>query len=202
MKFGPELSPYGINIAGVKNGDVIDSSLPSTGVGNMVENVDGIDAFFTLPTATFDFSKQLTDTEILATPKIRVKNREKAKVHVGTREPSITSTISGENVSENVQYIDVGVKVDVEPVIQLDGSVKAKIRLEVSSASDPIETSNSRVFTINTTNAETSLILKDGERTILGGLIRTVDQETKDTIPFLGDIPLIGSLFTHYDVTD
>jgi general secretion pathway protein D len=202
LKFGPELSPYGISVAGVKNGDIIDNTLPSTGVGNLITELDGIDAFFTLPTATFDFSKQLTDTEILATPKIRVKNREKAKVHVGTREPSITSTISGENVSENVQYIDVGVKVDVEPVIQLDGTVRAKIRLEVSSASDPIETSNSRVFTINTTNAETSLILKDGERTILGGLIRTVDQETKDTIPILGDIPLIGSLFTHYDITE
>jgi len=202
LKFGPELSPYGVSVAGVKNGDIIDSSMPSTGVGNMINDLTGIDAFFTLPTATFDFSKQLLDTDILATPKIRVKNREKAKVHVGTREPSITSTISGDNISENVQYIDVGVKVDVEPIIQLDGTVQAKIRLEVSSASDPIETSNSRVFTINTTNAETSLILKDGERTILGGLIRTVDQETKDTIPFLGDLPLIGALFTHYDISE
>ena len=107
-----------------------------------VNDLTGIDAFFTLPTATFDFTKQLLDTDILATPKIRVKNREKAKVHVGTREPSITSTISGDNISENVQYIDVGVKVDVEPIIQLDGTVQAKIRLEVSSASDPIERNN------------------------------------------------------------
>lgn len=203
MQFGPEFSPYGISAAVANASGIVDSTLPIDGsTGNLIGNLQGLDVLFTLPTATFDFSKQLLDTDILATPKIRVKNREKGKVHVGTREPSITSTVTGDNVSENVQYIDVGVKVDVEPIIQLDGSVQTKLRLEVSSASDPVESSTSRVFTINTTNAETTLILKDGERTIIGGLIRSVEITTKQTIPFIGDIPLLGALVTHYDTNE
>lgn len=205
MKIGPELSPYSIGFAAANADGIIASTIQETGrAGNMISDLKGLDILFTLPTATFDFSKQLLDTDILATPKIRVKNREKGKVHIGTREPSITSTISGGSdlVSESVTYIDVGVKVDVEPIIQLDGSVRTKLRLEVSSASDPVESSNSRVFTINTTNAETTLILKDGERAIIGGLLRTVAIETKQTIPVIGDIPLLGALFTHYDKSD
>ena len=201
LQFGPELSPYNIGIAAANASGIVSNTLEGS---NLIGNLQGLDILFTLPTATFDFSKQLLDTDILATPKIRVKNREKGKVHVGTREPSITSTISGTSnlISENVQYIDVGVKVDVEPIIQLDGSVQTKLRLEVSSASDPVESSNSRVFTINTTNAETTLILKDGERTIIGGLLRTFSVTTKKTIPFIGDIPLLGALVTHYDTND
>lgn len=173
---------------------------------NLLSNLRGLNALFTLPTATFDLSKTLTDTDILATPKIRVKNREKAKVHVGSREPTLTSTVSGTSdfVSSSVQYIDVGVKVDVEPTIQLDGSVVTKLRLEVSSKGDQLTSDNGNTvaFTINTTNAETVLILKDGERTIIGGLIRSFKTKTRNTIPILGDIPLLGALFTNYDTND
>lgn len=203
MRLGIEPSSYGVSVVGVKNGNQVASSLPDSGVGNLIQDISGIEAFFTLPTATFELSKTLTDTVILATPKIRVKNREKAKVHVGTREPSVTSTVSGENVSTNVQYIDVGVKVDVEPVIQLDNTVQTKLRLEVSSVSDRETvggTSNpTTIFTISTTNAETSLILKDGERTIIGGLIRNSDNKSRRTVPVLGDIPLLGALFTKHE---
>ncbi len=207
LKFGIEPSSYSVSAVGVKNGSQIDSTLPSPpGIGNLIDSASGIDVFFTLPTATFELSKSLTDTVVLATPKIRVKNREKAKVHVGTREPSVTSTTSGDNVSTNVQYIDVGVKVDVEPVIQLDDTVQTKLRLEVSSVSDRETVGGTNnpttIFTISTTNAETSLILKDGERTIIGGLIRTADEKSRKTVPVLGEIPLLGALFTKHEFDD
>lgn len=206
LHLGIEPDPYGVSAAIVKNGDIVASGIPSSGVGNMIHDLDGTETFFTLPTASFEMAKTLTDTIILATPKIRVKNREKAKVHVGTREPSVTSTISGDNVSTNVQYVDVGIKVDVEPVIQLDNTIQTKLKLEVSSVSDRQVVGGTNnpttVFTISTTNAETALILKDGERTIIGGLIRNADTKSKKTIPVLGEIPLIGALFSKYDTDD
>ncbi|MBE0502231.1 MAG: type II secretion system protein, partial [Desulfuromonadales bacterium] len=204
QKLGLKLSPYSVSAGAAKGGSLVSSGLVDA--TNLISNLNGLDTLFTLPTATFDLSKTLTDTDILATPKIRVKNREKAKVHVGSREPTLTSTASGTGgfVSSSVQYIDVGVKVDVEPTIQLDGSVLTKLRLEVSSKGDQLTSSdaNTVAFTINTTNAETALILKDGERTIIGGLIRSYKSKTRTKIPILGDIPLLGALFTNFNLDD
>ena len=132
LNLGPKLSTYSIS-AGMGR-TIVDStgktvtSLVSdvlTAGGStdtLVNSFSRLESFYTLPTATFDFAKTLTDSEILANPKIRVKNRAKAKVHIGTREPIVTTNIStttGDITSSNVQYIDVGVKLDVEPIIQL-----------------------------------------------------------------------------------
>lgn len=205
LKLGAKLDDPSISVGAFKGGSLVSSTITTDGV-DMISNLKGLNALFTLPTATFDLSKTLTDTDILASPKIRVKNREKAKVHVGSREPTLTTTTTdGGNVSSNVQYIDVGIKVDVEPTIQLDGSVLTKLRLEVSSKGAQLPTtagSGTVAFTINTTNAETVLILKDGERTIIGGLIRTYESKGRTLIPILGDIPLIGALFTSYNTED
>ncbi|WP_303720352.1 secretin N-terminal domain-containing protein [Malonomonas rubra] len=165
---------------------------------------DEFSSFYTLPTATFRLVKTQVDAEVLASPKIRVKNKEKAKVHIGSREPVITVTTSGtDNVSENVQYVDVGVKLDVEPTIQLDNTIVTKVGLEVSNVSGRQTTDNgTAVITISTTNANTSLTLKDGEQTIIGGLIRDDKSTTKNKIPILGDLPFIGELFNGTDKSD
>lgn len=203
---GAQLSAYSVGL-GLANegGDSIVSSSLSSGseTGNLVSSASSLESFYTLPSATFDFAKTLTDTELLASPKIRVKNKEKAKVHIGAREPVITVTINGDNRSDNVQYVDIGVKLNVEPNIQLDAHVVTKLNLEVSSISDrrTLESGTS-VFTITTTNAESVLSLKDGERTVIGGLIRDTKSSTTKSIPGLGDLPLVGRLFTHNSQND
>lgn len=173
--------------------------------GGLIAGIDGfrnLDSFYAIPTATFRLLKTQTDVEILASPKIRVKNQEKARVHVGSREPTITVTINNDQTSENVQYVDVGVKLNVEPRIQLDGSIVTKLGLEVSNVSDRQTTATgTAVLTISTTNADTVLSLKDGEQTIIGGLIRDDNSTTKNKIPLLGDIPLLGELFSGTDKT-
>lgn len=166
-------------------------------VSGLLSSFDNLNPFYGIPTATFDMVKTLNNTETLASPKIRVKNKEKAKVHIGAREPVVTVTINGDQTSENVQYVDVGVKLDVEPVIQLDNTITTKLGLEVSNATAGPPTENgTTVLTISTTNANTTLTLKDGEQTIIGGLLRDVDSVSKSKIPFLSDIPLLGRLFT------
>ncbi len=198
---GAQLSAYAVSLGMANEGSdtIVSSSLSSgTETGNLVSSASSLESFYTLPSATFDFAKTLTDTELLASPRIRVKNKEKAKVHIGAREPVITVTINGDNRSDNVQYVDIGVKLNVEPNIQLDDHVITKLNLEVSSISDrrTLESGTS-VFTITTTNAESVLSLKDGERTVIGGLIRDTKSSTTKSIPGLGDLPLVGGLFTH-----
>lgn len=210
LDIGPKLSSYSIS-AGLgrtildTDGNVVTNLVSDTlnaggATDTLVRSFSRLESFYTLPTATFDFAKTLIDSEILANPKIRVKNREKAKVHIGTKEPIVTTNIStttGDVTSTNVQYIDVGVKLDVEPNIQLDDTVVTKLTLEVSSilAKEEIAGGGS-ALRISTTNAGSSLILKDGERTIIGGLIRNDLSDTRDTLPFIGSIPIIGHLFT------
>jgi general secretion pathway protein D len=161
----------------------------------------GYNGYLTVPNATFNFGKTLANGETLSNPKIRVKNREKAKFNVGTRVPiTTTSSPTGGGVSVNVQYVDVGVKVNAEPTIQLNNEVSIKLGLEVSSIlqKDTIGTDQATtVVTIGTRNLDTVLSLKDGETSIIGGLIQKTKTDSKSKIFLLGDIPFLGSLFTN-----
>ena len=166
----------------------------------------GYNGYLTVPNATFNFGKTLANGETLSNPKIRVKNREKAKFNVGTRVPiTTTSSPAGGGVSVNVQYVDVGVKVNAEPTIQLNNEVSIKLGLEVSSilSQQTIGTDQATtVVTIGTRNLDTVLSLKDGETSIIGGLIQKAKTESKSKIFLLGDIPFLGSLFTNTNDSD
>ena len=146
---------------------------------------------------TINFKKQDGDVNLLANPRIRARNHEKAKILIGDKVPVITTTATSTGfLSENIQYIDVGLKLDVEPSVYLHDDVGIKINLEVSTITNQIRTaSGSLAYQIGTRNATTSLRLKDGETQILAGLISDSDRRTATKIPGLGDLPLLGRLF-------
>jgi general secretion pathway protein D len=150
------------------------------------------------PAPSLRFRKELSDSNLLANPRIRVRNNEKAKVQVGDRVPVVT-TIATANVgsSESVSYVDVGLKLEVEPRIALDDYVHIKVGLEVSSLGERTLLNNgSFVYQIGTRNANTLLRLKDGETQVLAGLISDGDRKSANRVPGLGDIPIIGRLFS------
>ncbi|AAZ97392.1 type II secretion system protein D [Thiobacillus denitrificans ATCC 25259] len=150
------------------------------------------------PTPGVDLRKQDSDVNILANPRIRVKNREKAKIHIGDKVPVITSnTTSTGVVSESVSYLDVGLKLDVEPSVLMREDVQIRVGLEVSNIVREIRSGNGTLtYQIGTRNAGTTLRLKDGETQVLAGLISDEDRSTASRIPGLGDLPLIGRLFS------
>ena len=134
---------------------------------------------------------------LLANPRIRVKNREKAKVRIGDKVPVITTTTASTGVStESVSYLDVGLALDVAPQIHPDNQISIKMELEVSNVVKEV-TSKSGLLTyqIGTRRAETVLRLKDGETQVLAGLIKREDRETLAKVPGLGDLPVLGKLF-------
>jgi general secretion pathway protein D len=138
-----------------------------------------------------------TDANILANPRIRARNHEKAKILIGDRVPNITTTSTATGfVSESVNYVDVGLKLDVEPTVYLDGEVAIKVALEVSNIVSQLQTkSGSVAYQIGTRNASTVLRLKDGENQVLAGLINDEDRSTANKIPGLGELPIVGRLF-------
>ncbi|OGU14362.1 MAG: hypothetical protein A2076_17745 [Geobacteraceae bacterium GWC2_53_11] len=165
-----------------------------------VFSAKGFGGYVTVPTATFNLAKSLAKGEVLSNPKIRVKNKEKSKFNVGTRVPITTTTLNGTVSQVNVQYVDVGVKVNAEPTIQLNNEISIKLNLEVSSiltkekvGGDGLTT----VVTIGTRNIETVLSLKDNETSVIGGLIQRSESTDKTKLYLLSDIPLIGPLFTN-----
>lgn len=150
----------------------------------------------TPPSATINLQKSDGDANLLANPRIRVRDREKAKFLIGDKVPVVTTTSTGTFVSENIQYLDVGLKLEVEPDIHLRDEIGLKVALEVSSLVSSVKTNNgSQAYQIGTRNVNTALRLKDGETQIMAGLINDEDRSSANRIPLLGDLPLLGRLF-------
>jgi general secretion pathway protein D len=150
---------------------------------------------------TINFKLQDSDAKILASPRIRARNREKAKIMIGDRVPTIINNVTPVNggssvVTGSVTYQDVGLKLEFEPQVYANRDVGIKINLEVSNiAREFTDAQGSRSYQIGTRNASTFLRLADGETQVLGGLITDEERTAADKIPGLGHLPVVGRLF-------
>jgi general secretion pathway protein D len=153
------------------------------------------------PLAVLNLRQTSSNTHTLANPRIRVLNREKASVLIGDKVPVITSTVNQTSnaITESVSYLDVGLKLDVEPEIHVDNDVTMRVGLEVSNIVKEVRSSATGLlaYQIGTRNANTVLRLHDGETQALAGLIKTDSQESGTHIPGLGKIPMLGRLFSN-----
>lgn len=140
------------------------------------------------------------DSNLLANPRIRVKNKEKAKVHIGEKLPVFTTTSTANvGVSASVSYLDVGLKLDVEPLVSLEDEVSIKIGLEVSSVVREVPgPQQSLAYQVGTRSAATTLRLRNGETQVLAGLINDEERSSANKVPGLGDIPVLGRLFSSH----
>ncbi len=152
---------------------------------------------FTNPALIANLFVQDQDTNLLANPRIRVKNHEKAKVQIGEKLPVITTTaVPSVGQSTAVSYIDIGLKLEVEPQIYLNDEVGIKVNLEVNSNLGAVNQNGVTAYDVGTRSANTVLRLHDGETQVLAGLINDNDQSNINRLPLLGDIPVIGRLFS------
>lgn len=159
----------------------------------------------TQPQAILTFLSQVGKVKIISSPHIAVCNNEEAKIMVGTRQPYATSTISQSDTTSTTswaaEFVDVGVTLTVTPTINKDGFVKIHIKPEVSTLTDWFEILDDagqaqiRLPEIDTSNAETDIMIQDGKTIIIAGLIKESTTESERKYPFLGDIPLFGTLF-------
>jgi general secretion pathway protein D len=154
--------------------------------------------------ATLNLLLQDGDTNILASPRIRSRNKEKARILVGDKLPVITNLISPQQAGQNsvitgsIQYVDVGIKLEVEPQVYADGDVGIKLNLEVSNVSDTIQTESGRAYQIGTRSAQATLRLHDGETQVMAGLISDADRSSAQKVPGVGQMPVLGRLFSNH----
>ncbi len=150
------------------------------------------------PTPAITAARTMGDVSILANPRIRVRNKEKARIHIGDKVPVITSNVTATGVtSESVSYLDVGLKLDVEPQVYLQGEVAMKVGMEVSSIVQQVKSAGgSLTYQLGSRNANTVLRLKDGETQVLAGLISDEERKGVSGLPGLAELPLLGRLFS------
>jgi general secretion pathway protein D len=195
----------GVNFADAIAGDI----LPATDAG---ETVGGAIQLGDLTSNnSYESMIQVLDsmgkTEILSSPRIVVINNEEASILVGTNQPyATTGTTISDTVSQTTQqvtYVDLGVKLFVTPTINSNGYITMKIKPEVSSQTGAVAitseegttTRTTEIPIISTSEAETTVMVRDGNTIVLAGLIEKRNEETTDKVPFFGDLPLIGRAF-------
>jgi general secretion pathway protein D len=166
---------------------------------------------FSIPNASYTALKSASNSELLANPQLRISEGEKATLHIGNRIPvpvsTFTSVATGGTVTgtyapvTSYQYQDVGIKVSIEPRVHHNREVTLKMTVEVSNQGpDAPGTGSNGVAaqpTFATRTIESTIRLKDGETNFLAGLIQQNNTDSDQKTPFLGDIPVLGRLFTN-----
>jgi general secretion pathway protein D len=177
----------GIIGAGIKIGDVL---FPT--IGAMVQAY-----------------KNDTDVSILSTPQLLTLDNEEAEINVGENVPYLTrqdstSTTSTYPVNYNTyEYKDVGVILNITPNINQENFIRLKISQQVtkviSGTSD--DTTKPSIPTTLKRTAKTTVVVKDNETVVIGGLVGDSTDDSTNKVPFFGDIPIMGWLFKAKTVT-
>ena len=159
----------------------------------------GIQSFARTPLAlqaTIQYLITRNEAKVLAAPRVATRSGRDALIHIGDKFPIVYFDPRAGQFQ--VQYVDIGIKLDVKPEIKSDGYVIVDLRPEVSTLVDLVNNQYPRtaVRTVNT-----SMRVKDGNTIIIGGLINEQDLQTVTKIPLLGDLPIIGSFFRNTSVT-
>ncbi len=156
---------------------------------------------FNIPSATYNFIKNNSDSELLAKPQLRISEGQKAQLVIGDKVPIPTTTFNTSNTVggsivpiTSFQYQDVGIKIEVEPRVHHNKEVTLKLVLEVSQLG---ESNAQGQPIIGTRTISSNIRLRDGETNFLAGLFRTDKTGSNTTVPFLGDIPILGRLFSN-----
>ncbi len=132
-----------------------------------------------------------TDSKTLATPRVLCLNGQHAKIHIGQQLGFLVTTTTQTSTLQNVNFLNVGVILDVTPVITDEGLVMLHVKPEVSGG----QINQNGLPSATTTDVETTVMLADGHGMIIGGLIKEEDTEVQTKVPYLGDLWVVGRLF-------
>jgi len=170
-----------------------------------LSNIARENVFINVPSVTINLVKASGRASILAQPQLRITEGEKASLHLGDRVPiPVTSFNTSNTVGGNVvpitsfQYQDIGIKIDVEPRVHHNREVTLKLTVEVSQLGDTVQVGpGQEAVTIGTRTITSVIRLRNGESSLLAGLIRKDTTSGSQEIPLLSDIPVLGRLFTN-----
>lgn len=133
----------------------------------------------------------VTDTTILANPKILALNKQKGEVIVGRKDGYYTTTVTQSSTTQTVEFLDTGTRLIFRPFIGDDGYVRMEIHPEDSSGG---LTASNLPFKV-TTEVTSNIMVQDGHTIVIGGLFRESSDSSHSQVPGLGNIPIAGNLF-------
>src|SRR6202790_1729553 len=181
---------------------------------NQLQRLSTADYSLTLPGAQANFLMTDSSTHIIDNPEIRVVDGQTAKLKVGDRVPVATGSfqagvgVGGGSagglvnplVNTQFQYLDVGVNVDVTPRIHPDHEISMKVNIVVSSQTNTVNIGGINQPVISQRSIEHDIRLKDGEVSVLGGLMEQTDSDAINGIPGLAKIPFFRNFFSGNNV--
>jgi len=145
----------------------------------------------------------VTDTTVLARPRIMALNRQRAQILIGRRVGYLTSTTTQTATTQTVEFLDSGIKLIFRPFISNDGSIRMELAPSISDAKiEQLTTTDGATQSVpneDTSEIVTNIRVKDGQTLVLGGLFKEDTKIERRQVPGLGDIPLLGDAFKGYD---
>jgi len=164
-----------------------DYSVPAMGVfGNIITGTGSRHQF----AAAIDALQTKTKVNTLSAPKILAIHGKKARVQVGGQQGYRVTTANQGISTETIEFIDTGTILEITPYISDEGSILLNVQPSIRSATIELG-----IPVVNATDVSTWLLAKDGETVFIGGLIRDTKTQTRNQVPILGSIPIIGWLF-------
>jgi general secretion pathway protein D len=186
------------------------TSSSSTGLSlNQIASLNATDFQVTIPQATATALMSDTDTKIIQSPQIRALDGQKATLKIGDRVPIATGSfqpgIGGVGINPLVntqfQYLDVGVNIDVTPRVHAGREVSLKLSMDVSAVDSYVSIGGISQPVIGQRKIENEIRLKDGEVSLLGGMMEDSKTKALTGIPGLASIPILKYLFAQ-DTSD
>ena len=192
------------------------TTTPTAGITPTILNVGGVPTTLGANFPGFVFANgvrevlnalsSVTRVQVLSTPHVMVLDNEPARLQVGQQVPVLTGTAtstlaSGAPVVNSIDYHATGVIMQVTPRINSGGLVTLDIGQEVSDVAQPAPNTATGSPTFDDRIVSTRIAVQDGQTVALAGLIRDNSQEGNAGIPFLKDVPLVGTLFSSQNNT-
>ena len=135
------------------------------------------------------------EAQLLANPRISALDNQPASLLVGTQYPIVYFDPKAGNFQVN--YVDIGVKINITPIINSDGYITTQLHAERSTITGLVQT-----FPIlDQREADSTLRVKDGDTIVLGGMLDDETTKSLSKVPVLGDIPIFGALFRNIQTT-
>ncbi|HEY0162198.1 MAG TPA: cohesin domain-containing protein [Edaphobacter sp.] len=180
-----------------------DTTTPSNFTLNTLGNMNATNFGVGIPSATLDALLTDSNTRILQNPRVRATDGQKASLKIGSRIPIATGSynagvatgVASIGVQTQFQYIDVGVNIDITPTVHFDRQVSLKTHMEVSSQQNSVVISGVTEPVIGQNIVEQTIQLKEGEPSILAGLVTRSDSHSLNGTPGLSELPLLKFFF-------
>lgn len=170
---------------------------PLTGDGEGVISFNSLNRFAPNFNARLNALIRDSQARVLTNPRLTIQHGITARFDSTTQFPILSTTTTATTAVQTVQTLDIGETLEITPFIDVEeGVITMQLSPNISTRGEVVSVGGQTVPERNTRSLSTVLRVPDGDSVIIGGLMRKADTETRSRIPLLGDIPLLGALFS------